>query len=533
MGTLPDFSIDSLRGGQDDFTPISALAKDACALAENVEFFYSTLGERRAGCSAIANTIPAGISGDAVLDAVVWMFHHQPTTVESADELWVITRDTDDVCKCYRLKASGWTTVTFPTANDTPLMTNNNGYNIYAVSLHGKMYMAYKSAVDRLHCWDGTSIRVVGLAAHAAAPTVANTGGGTYSAVARYYRTRSIVKTGTVVNRRSEPSANSTVFTPSGGGTAALVTRPTDVGEGTTHWEIEGSLDGTTFYRLSQVVIGTTTYSDSASVETYSANTLSDPLLSYDLIPSVKYLATDEDRLILGGSWQTTADGSAVRWTPVGLDPLPGADERLDDNNDPRLDLDGLEGGDITNVSRVINGSIIIHKNSHIYKLMRTGQLVGSYEAQCMTKSRGALPRSVIEASDQQGRPALYFLDPKTGPMRIGANGLEFCGYDTHTIWQRVNPSAILPCHGVYYAAKYQVHWWVSLDAETYPANKLVLQTNEMRSGSAEQGARRGWSIVPTPARIAAARCSVMWATNIATPTLTQVPFIGKTTWTV
>lgn len=533
---MADFILDSLRGGYDDFTPVSQMPKDACRLAENVEFFYSTLGERRAGCQLIDGGLPAGITTDALLDAAVWMFHHTPTKNETEDELWVLTRDTDNTAKMYRLTASGWSTVALNSvsASDVPLLTNNDGYRIYGQSLHGKLFIAFNSGVDRLHVWDGSTLRRVGLAAHAAAPTVANTGAGTYEAIARYYRTRSVVISGSTVLLRSEPSARLGPFTPSGTGTAARVTRPTAIGEGETHWEVEVSLDGATFYRLAQVAIGTTTYDDNNATSTYATNfTLSDPVGSYTLIPSVRYLLADDDRLLLGGSWLTAADGSAVRWTPVGNDPLPGADERLNATTDPRIDLDGREGGDIVGLSRSLS-SVLVHKASHIYNVVRTGELVGAYDAVPITKVRGALPRSLVEASNQAGNPALYWIDPKVGPMRYGSRGLEFCGYNVHTLFQRLNKSAVVPCFGIYYPDKFQLHYWLALDSDQFPTTKIVLQTSEVESEGVA-GARRGWSTVPSPNRIANARCAVMFAKDIRTATvnLAQVPYIGKAVWTV
>lgn len=45
--------IDDLRGGFDDNTPPNLLPKDACMVATNVEFFKSSLGERRYGCDPL------------------------------------------------------------------------------------------------------------------------------------------------------------------------------------------------------------------------------------------------------------------------------------------------------------------------------------------------------------------------------------------------------------------------------------------------------------------------------------------------
>ncbi len=532
---MADFTLDSLRGGFDDFTPVSSLPKDACRLAENVEFFNSTLGERRAGCQLLNGGLPAGITGNALLNGASWLFRHTPTKNESEDELWVMTGDTDNTPRLYRRTASGWTTITFgPVAGDTPIIADGEGFQVYGQSLHGKLFIAFRSSVDRLHVYPGTGtvLRRAGLAAHAAGPTCANTAaGGAYPATPRYYRTRSVVRSGSTVLYRSEPSPNSTVFTPSGANSGVDVTRPTAIGEGETDWEIEVSLDASTFYRLSTVAIGTTVYTDTAGTSTYSNNTLSDPVGTYGLIPSVKYLLAVDDRLVTGGSWQTAADGSAVRWTPVGTDPLPGPDERLNTTTSPRDDADGLEGGDITGLSRSIS-TIIVHKFSQFYSLVKTGELVGAYELNNITKVRGAFPRSNVEANDEVGRPCLYWLDPKVGPMRYGANGLEFCGFNIRTLWSRINKNAVVPCHGIYYEDKFQIHYWLSLDSDAYPTTKIVLQTNEV-SSDGNNGARRGWATVPSGTRIGFASCSVMFPKDIAATDLKAVPHIGKFVWFV
>lgn len=525
---MSDFIIDSLTAGFDDFTPQSVLAKDACTVAENVEFFISTLGERRAGCIEIG--LPVGISGNVNLAAAAWAFNHQPTNVESESELWVMTLNNDGTPILYRYSvALGWNTIAWPSANDTPITTNGDGYRVYGLTLHGKMFLAYKSAVDRLHVWDGTTLRRVGLAAHAAAPTVANTGAGAYAAVLRYYRTRSVEKSGALVLRRSEPST-SVSFTPSGAGTAARVTRPTAIAEGETHWEIEASLDNAAFYRLSQIAIGTTTYDDSAATSTYSASPLSDAVGSYTTIPSVRFLSSDDDRLVLGSSWTIAADTSAVRWTPVGNDPLPGPDERLNSNTSPRVDLDSQSNGDLSGLSKVINGSFLGLKTEGVYKLVRTGQLVGSYEAIPLTKVRGALPRSIVEANDEGGRPTTFWIDPHHGPMRLGSEGVQWCGADVKTLFGRINRNAIVPCHGVFYGDKQQLHYWLALDGADYPNTKIVVQINQMQN--AVMGARRGWSTVPSPARIATARCSTMFLHNVSN-LYVQSPILGLPVWTV
>lgn len=435
--------------------------------------------------------------------------------------------------RVYRLTSAGWSTVSFPSTNDQPVTDGCNAYHIRGQSLHGKLHLAWKSLVDRTHVWDGTSLRRSGLAA-AATPSAADGGGaGVYAAVKRYYRTRSVKKPSSVVELRSEPSP-SVAFTPDAAHANATVTRATAIGESETHWEVEVSLDNEIFYRLDTIAIATATYADTAATTTYSSNPQSDSSGIYDLIPSVQELSTDDDRLMLGGSHMTTADGSAIRWTPVGNDPSPGPDERLNSNTDPRIDLDGLEGGGITTLSRVINGTMYAGKNRHIYRIVRTGELVGAYEGLPVTKARGMLRGSLVECADEHGNPALYCLDPWTGPNRLGSAGLQFSGHDLRVLWRRINRGACVPCHGVYYADKNQLHYWIALDGADFPNTKIVLQLNNIRHSAEEtQGARGGWSVVPMPARIAAARCSVMFPTNIMTGVLNQVPFIGKATWVV
>lgn len=538
---MADFILDTLRGGFDDFTPVSSQQKDICTIADNVEFFLSTLGERRAGTAAF-NT-PAGISGDALLSAAVWMFVHTPTKNESENELWVLTADSDNTPKMYRYtRAGGWSTVAFYSANDTPIITNDDGSRVYGQSLHGKLFISFKSLNDRIHVWDGitASLRPVGLAAHAAAPTAVGVGSGTMNAT-RYYRTRSVERSGVVVLRRSEPSAVLN-FNASAGYASITVTRPTAVGEAETDWELEVSLDNLVFYKVATIAIATTTYSDTTIATAYSSGALSDPIGSYALIPSVKYLLAVDDRLLLGSSWTTASDGSAVQWTPVGNDPLPGPDERLNLTTDPRIDLDGRQGGDITAMGHA-EVAVLVGKVGHFYQLLRTGLLVGAYSADQLSNVIGALPRSMVESVDENGRPTLYWLDPKTGPFRYGPQQMQACGIDLHTTWKLVNPNAAVPCHGVYYADKFQVHYWLAtqtsmsdLTARNYPNRKIVLQTN-LTQPDGEGGVRGGWSHVPlqpdlTPVGIADARCSVMVVPAlVGTLVPRAVPFIGKAIW--
>jgi hypothetical protein len=211
-----------------------------------------------------------------------------------------------------------------------------------------------------------------------------------------------------------------------------------------------------------------------------------------------------------------------------------GNDERLDMTVNPFIDLDGYDGGEITGLSQAVNGYFYIFKWSHIYKIVRTGQRTNAYSAIPLTNARGALPGTLVEAVDREGNPAQYFLDPKIGPMRIGTNGIEWCGSGVRGTWSRVNIDAPVVGHGVFYEKKNQVHFWIAVDGASHPNMKIIVHCDELTSGT--KGGTRGWVSVPVGDRIADAHCSLMFSPNvddIAARVQTLVPFIGKEKWTV
>ena len=537
------FQLESLRGGLDDTSPHMALAPDACITAENVEFVDSMLGERRRGCDAI--TLYADFAS-VNLDAVTWMYRHLPGNTETDAELWALAQSlTTGTNVLGRRNTTAWATIAQTDAIDSTL---TRGHRMSAQTLHGKLFIAYKSAVDRMHVYDGTSLRRTNLA-EPAAPTAANTGAGSVAGY-RFYRVRYLTLSGTTILRKSEPS-DPLGFSPSGTGLAVRVTKPAAINEGETHWEVEGSMDvlgGVApepgdYYTIngSRQVVATTTFDDtttntSLGAEAYAVypNELSDDVGDYTVIPSGKFLAADEDRLLIAGSWENTAEASRVRWTPVYADPGVANDERLELGVDPYLDLDGFDGGEITGMSHAVSGYIFVFKRHHIYRLVRNNSRRHAYDAAPITKVRGALPGSLVEAVSQNGMPSVYFLDPDVGPTRISRDGLQWCGRDIQTIWQRVNIDAKVPCHGVYYNKTKQVHYWIAVDGADYPNMKIVLHVNEMRD--TEEGGRRGWVTVGKDNRIATAHCSGLFADNTNTTvarSLNLVPFIGKEEWIV
>lgn len=516
------FIIEDVSGGINQYDAPASIPDDQCVEAENVEFVLSSLGERRKGSSTLT------ITGSGLEDRthLSFLYRHLPTADQTIAELWAFSV-TAGVSSRLARKTTAWGTVT---PIDAIGITGTQGFQLQAASLHGKLFMAYKSAVDRLHVSDGTGAttnRRAGLAMPTAAPTGANTGVGTFNGT-RYYRIRYTVQSAGVTTIRSESSAVLT-FTPSGAGSGVIVTKPVTISESETHWELEASINNADFYRIATTVVGTTTVTDTQAYGAgYAAiGTLSETSGDYTVPISVKFLAVDADRLLMGGSWEQPALGSRVSWTVVKKDAGVGNDERVPIDSDNFVDLDTYEGGELTGLSGPINGYVYAFKYGHIYRGLRTRVRTAAYDFFPMTKAMGALPGSLVEGVDQQGRPCLYFLDPKTGPWVIGQNGLQSCGLDLDVTWKTVNLDATtVVCRGLFYPQNRQVKWWVSIDADNTPTLQLNLQTNHTRQDNS--GIRKGWSTATGTVGQAISAC--MFADNIdagVARTLTLKPLIG------
>lgn len=523
MGTLV---VTSLRGGMNDSDPPSELPDDQCTRAENVEFFESTCGERRQG----ADAIDLAGSDLSTCDKIVWLHRHLPTSDPAAAQLWGLGITGSTPTLAY--KDTTWHTITM---GDAMTVDGVSEYQVEGITLHGKLFIAYNSAVDRLHVFDTrtstTALRRVGMSAPGAAPTGADAGSGSF-ATTRYYRTRETVQVSGTTILRSEPSAVLT-HAPSGTGASVTVTKPSTANSDpvATHWELEASLDNSNFYRIATTAIGTTTASDSTAAATgYAVSyTLSEDVGDYEPPHSAKHLLADEDRLILFGAWEDTDLSSSMSWTPVFNATGVGNDERIPLDPVSVINLDGFEGGPITDVGRWGAGEIGVFKETHSYKVIRTGNRQRSYEGFAESKVVGALPGSVVEGVDQGGNAALYFLDPAVGPYRyMLRNGLQYCGHDVWETWQTVNTDATaVKARGWYYRTKKQVHWRVPITSGNTPSIGLVLQTNEMRQSDGGD-ARRGFAKWTGPSCAALTAC--LFASNIDAGTdrsVDLVPFVG------
>jgi hypothetical protein len=481
--------IDDLTGGLNVTDPPQLIRDDQCQVAENIEWNDTRLAQRRQG-----GVNPIGTEIWAAQVTLSTLIRHTPTIDEGAAELWGIPLALS-VSGVGRLAAgNNWAAVT---AGDTinPTGISATLFDVSAVSFNGKLFLAYDSTQDRLHVWDGTSLRRVGLP-KPGAPTVANTGAGAYPAIQRWYKVQ-WYDNNVALNQPLSPLSDAVAFTPSGAGTAARITRPTAAGEHETAWLVYGSPDNINFYLISgAIAIGTTTYDDAVAPNTYvntSQPSLTAPasdLEYYTTPPSPKYLLADGARLLLISSWETPAFTSRVWFTPVLHTSVfaTADDERVPSTN--FLDLDPSDGGGITGAA-MYNGAPYVFKLSRIYKLVATGNATKPYTRVIVSRTIGALHhRSIFVGDDDAGQQCLYFLS-RRGPYRFGPNGLEYLGRDIEPLWKTFDLLANGKRHGVYHETKGQAWWWMVDGVFTNTLIKLSVKYAR-RQGSGE--VRGGWS---------------------------------------
>lgn len=150
-----------------------------------------------------------------------------------------------------------------------------------------------------------------------AAPTVANTGSGSYAATLRYYKAQFAQLSGTSIAAISNFGA-SVSFTPSGSGTHARVTKPASPGATETHWRVLGSADDVTFVAISAwIVLATTTYDDNVAPGSY-VHVGDDQLAyngEYDTMAQLLLTKVSNDLDSLQ-KWQSYNGGGVVSVTP-------------------------------------------------------------------------------------------------------------------------------------------------------------------------------------------------------------------------
>lgn len=517
--------LSDLRGGLFDGESLTDLQPDQVSVVTNVDWNRASLGGKRRGCSPVNN----GYNGAAT--SITFLFRHNPVNDERLTELWAAGVTSSGGALDYR-DATGWHAAAF---SPDGLILASGAFGVDMQSLHGKLFVAYPAAsggspVDRLHVRLSTggltTLRRAGLS-EPAAPSLGDTAaGGSYSGL-RYARVRYTVQESGTTTRRSEPSDAASI-TPVGNKTGITITRPALMGEGETHWEVELSLDNANWYRVTTLAIATGTYDDTTAYTTgyAAAGVVSPDVGDYTPPWSCKFLAADDDRLLMAGAWVDASKASRVGWTPVGLSPGVGNDERLEEDTDPFLDLDGYDGGELTAFTKSpSSGYFFAFKNQSIYKIARTGIRAKAYEAIALTKKKGALPRTAVVGVEETGNACVLFADPAEGPHRIGSRGIEDIGDGVRNTWARVNKDATLVAHSVFYPKSQQWWLWVALDEATTPSHILVLHCKYARRR--EDGTVRGWSLYD--GKLAKALTACLYADNIPTApqSLDLAPYVG------
>lgn len=527
--------IEDLTGGRNDTDPPMSLPGNQAVELLNVDQKDTTFARKRGGASAVTDT-----GGTAFSSGLQTVIRHVPGSSEAAAEFWGVDGAATPIVK----RMTGGTAFADVTVDDA---IATKPHDVVGVTLNGKLFLAYDSTQDRMHVYDpnlaSARVRRMGFATPGA-PTVANTGAGSYAAVLRYYRVRWLQVSGTTVIRRSEPGA-STSFTPSGGGTAARVTRPTAPSEGETHWEVDWSPDNSRWHRFNSfengnhIAIATTTSDDNDTAATNAARGIAEPIGLYHIFPSVKYLLTDGNRLLGAGAWESAGANSGgknsrVWFTPVLGSSDKGDDERLVNQTTQKnwVDLNENDGGAITGLGGPINGRVIVFKYRQVQALRATGDVAIPYLPKKLRDDIGCIGHKTIAlGQDQIGRPALYFLS-HFGPYRVTFEGIvEYLGRDNEVAWRSMNLGATtVAAHSTYYPNLHQWWVWIATGASNDPDVKMVF---DVQKGFADAHGqiRGGW--FKHTGNSAAARCSCLMSNTLgATMSRDLKPYIGRASGT-
>ena len=515
--------ISDFDGGRNAADDPMSLDETQVSEARNGDWHRSTGFRKRKG-----STQPA--IGSAFAGVIRKLLTHTPGE-PSANELWAVDDATPEVVG--RMAAA--TTFTAVTLEDAITSAPSD---VQGASFNGKHFLAYASAVDRLHCYDpdlsSPSVRRVGLGAPTV-PTATDTGSGSYAAVLRYYRTRSRIKNGAIVLAQSEPSA-SVAETPSSSGTHSRVTYvTTDDDAEVTHWVLEASDDDITFFEVpsGETVIGTLTFDDNTDVTTYSNGVLSAAIGGFVPPKGWRYVRAAFNRLFGIGSFTSTERQSRLYYTTAegASDPPRGDDERV-----PRTveiknekDLDEGNGGRATGFAGPLNGALYAFKYSQIWKIVPTGVSDNPLDIIDITKVRGATNQEAIcEGLDQDGRSVVYFVDPAVGPSVLGAAGPIAISGGIRDFWDGPNATVnleatkrVADCVFVPHRGKAgQVWFWWSIASDNEPTFMAVFDI-----------AGQGWSEWSTGGQLRQNASAVMFArTPGASMSRDQTPYISHST---
>jgi hypothetical protein len=452
--------LDGSRGLSDWYPP--RLDENQLSAAWDVEFWDGTLCGRRHGCVARVGAA-AGAVGYSLS---VWT----PSTVRADDRLAV----------AYLQPGSGTAVLLYDaawavTVLNTLVSPFDFAPGVDWASLHGKLFIAAKSGLNRLHVYAPSYgyIRPTGLRPPGT-PTVNNLPGTQTYFDARQFRIRLTRQVSGVTLLRSEPSA-AVPFTPvTGNSVGAQVIIPAGWDQWATHWELE-EISGGEWYRTDtkELAVTTEAHTSITLAQVASVGVLSEDIGDYSLQYSARFLTVDEDRLILGGSFDEEGKSGRVSWTALGLGSGNGQlgvgnDERLPSDVNGFLDFDTLDGGGLTGV-KAWEGKVIVFKRSQVHQMVRSSSLVRAYLPDTLSRRHGAIPFSIVEGTDAEGLSCLYFLDPEVGPMQLGFKGLRVLAPTLQRTWRGdINLATATAASVTYHAEKRQVWWHVATGTEPF-----------------------------------------------------------------
>jgi hypothetical protein len=506
--------LDDFSGGRNGADPPlgPTFAATQVVDAVNVDWYRTAGARKRHGSSNV------GVTGSGWVGIVSWLGRHVPGTAEADAELWGV----DDANPTTFQRLDNSTTWTTPVVVQDGASVASSPWDITCCSLNGLFFIAFASAVPRLHCYEAStdSLRRTGITPGTNAPTVADTGAGTYAATLRYYRVRWFRTSGSI----SEPTP-SVSFTPSGIGTHARITKPTTpTQESIIGWIVEASADNVTFYAIATVaLVATTTWDDNVVVAAYATTgTLSQLTGSQSLQKAYRFIAADQNRLIGFGSYTSTDVQNRIEISAVLGSSDRGDAERVDTTSTYYYDLDEKDSGVPTGLIGPVFGNFYPLKSRQLWELTPTGQITDPFRRTAISKELGCVSsHGACVGEDPGGNPCLYTMTHR-GVYRYGQSGLIYVGRGIEDLI--IGPTSTMNmaatkviCHMVYHPVRRQLWVWFATGSSNDADALCVLN---VLTG--------GWARFT--GGVTAARCSVMFAASIgATMGFATVPYIGGT----
>lgn len=508
-----------------------------CLEAVNVDWFQSALGRKRPGSTVLGMT-----GGTAASLGIKGIYRHVPADDQTLAELWSV----DGNRLFHRLTAStSWADVPYAIDGGTGLNIDPLvGFpeDVTFQSFNGKLYIAYLSAHNRLHCWDGTSIRPVGLSLPPVPGPLFTFAGAVTDT--RKYRIAHVVKNADGVTMYRSNLSNPSVAQALVAQFCTVDRGAVESGVGITHWELYGASISTLYgdYRLLSTEVVGTTGSDDNNATLPATVAPADGANTPP--PSCRYMVADDARIIMGGTFMPTVaspydsamapSNHRVWWTSI-LSSSVGDDSERVSNTGTINNYADIEEA-ITGISPPLQlvtasasslerGSFYVFSYNGQWKFVATGVATAPYIKFRITGGFGCIKHeTIVIAEDVNGNPAIYWLS-RRGPMRISSNGQEFIGEDILDIWKTVNLDATTVGHAIFHADLHQVWFFVATGTATHPNLKLVFDTRLGRI-TETSGVRGGWS--QHNGVTASTFCACMFSENVGASMSRRLkPYVG------